>query len=199
MKSNKWLARSIPACTLFALSGPFGCTHEQGGRPLQTSVQPAQAAADGSAATEPLMSQTNITPQEAKRLLDSHQATYLDVRTVREYESARPAGSINIPVIEMDAAGNRAQNTAFVRVVEANFAKDTPLVVGCQSGGRSSMAAQMLRQAGYTRVYNMMGGFGGGRSTTGEEIPGWSELGYPTEQGPAGDQAYEQLKKKSGP
>jgi 3-mercaptopyruvate sulfurtransferase SseA len=43
-------------------------------------------------------------------------------------------------------------------VVEKNFAKDQRIIVGCQAGPRSTRAANMLLEAGYQDVSNLLGG-----------------------------------------
>jgi len=143
------------------------------------------------------MTQVNLTPEEAKRLLDSGSYVYLDVRTIPEYEAGRPPGAWNVPVVEPDASGKMSQNEGFLETVKANFRPDQRIIVGCRSGGRSSMATQMLSRAGFTRVYNMMGGFGGGKSPNGEDVSGWSELDFPIESGPDAKRGYEQLRATS--
>lgn len=37
--------------------------------------------------------------------------------------------------------------------------KETPILVGCRSGVRSLAAIQVLREAGYTNLSNVEGGF----------------------------------------
>ena len=120
------------------------------------------------------------TPQEAHRLLGEGYR-YIDVRTEAEFAGAHPAGALNIPVVIQDPATRRmGVNPDFVRVVEAHFSKDVRLVVGCQAGGRSHHAAELLAQAGYTQVVDMQAGFGGMRDQTGRTlVPGWVECALP--------------------
>jgi hypothetical protein len=58
-------------------------------------------------------------------------------------------------------------NSDFIRVVEASFPreKDHPRL---PSSSRSTSAANMLQQAGYQDVANLLGGFGGMRDQTGK-------------------------------
>ena len=42
--------------------------------------------------------------------------------------------------------------------MQANFANDAKLLIGCQVGGRSTQAAQMLASHGYQHVVNVRGG-----------------------------------------
>ena len=121
-----------------------------------------------------------ITQQEAHALLQQG-ARYIDVRTEAEFANGHPAGGVNIPVVVPDAAtGGPAINQDFLTVVAAHFPRDARLVIGCQSGGRSQRAAEMLAGAGYTDVANMQGGFGGLRDATGQVVaPGWAACGLP--------------------
>jgi rhodanese-related sulfurtransferase len=102
-----------------------------------------------------------VTPIEADALLKDGWA-YLDVRSIPEFEGGHPTGAVNIPLLHM-AGGRMAPNQAFQSVVEANFAKDAKIVVGCKAGGRSLQAAALLEAAGYTNVVDMRGGFHGER------------------------------------
>ena len=71
-------------------------------------------------------------------------------------------------------------NPDFVRVMKAVFAPDTPLLVGCQVGGRAVRAAQVLESFGFTNVSVVRGGFGGARDPMGRIVdPGWADSGLP--------------------
>ena len=64
--------------------------------------------------------------------------TYVDVRSTQEFEAGHPAGAVNVPLLEPDEdTGQMMPNPDFVRVMQANFAPDTPLLLGCKTGGRS--------------------------------------------------------------
>lgn len=143
---------------------------------------------------------SDITAVEAKALLDNDKSiTYLDVRTVKEFEASRPAGSWNIPFLVFDENGERVKNADFLAVVEANFEKGARLVVGCQSGTRSKMAQGVLIAAGFNNVVSMLGGMAGKRSADGTTLhEGWSELHLPTESGPGGELSYDALRAKVG-
>ena len=86
----------------------------------------------------------------------------LDVRTAGEYESHHIEGALHIPLPGLPR-----------RLGELH--KDDPLAVICGSGYRSSIAGSILRNAGFTRVQNVMGGMGAYLET---EPPEWqpSEL-----------------------
>lgn len=72
----------------------------------------------------------------------------LDVRTPEEHA----AGSIP------NATLNNVNDAAFVSNV-ANLDKNQPVFVYCRSGARSMKAAGILKEQGFTKIYNLQGGF----------------------------------------
>lgn len=138
----------------------------------------------------------HVTVHEAHQLLQTG-ATYVDVRSTREFEAGHPAGAINVPLLEPDDRGQMAQNPDFVRVMKAVFPPVAPLLIGCQAGVRSLKASQMLETFGFTDVTNVRGGFGGGRDQMGGTEPGWAAAGLPVETGAPPDRAYETVLEKA--
>jgi rhodanese-related sulfurtransferase len=137
-----------------------------------------------------------VTPVEADALLKEGWS-YLDVRSIPEFEGGHPAGAANVPLLHM-MGGRMAPNAAFRSVVEGNFAKDTKLVVGCKVGGRSAQAAALLEAAGYTSVVDMRGGFHGERDNFGRvAVAGWAEAGLPVETSAPPEKTYAELEKLS--
>lgn len=127
-------------------------------------------------------------PEETRALLESEQGyTFLDVRTVEEFEAGHVPGAKNIPFLMRGPQG-MAPNRRFVDDVLKNFSKDAKLVCGCQRGVRSLRAAQALLAAGFSSVSDMLGGFGGETDQFGCIVaPGWATSGLPvsTESTPA--------------
>lgn len=78
----------------------------------------------------------------------------IDVRTPEEFNSGHIPGAINIDV---QALHRRLKDVP----------RDRAVVLYCRSGNRSNQAARLLRQAGYTEVYNLGG------------IGEWRAAGYP--------------------
>ena len=143
------------------------------------------------------MSVKNINPEQAKGILDGDSnALYIDVRTEQEYMNGHVPNSINIPVVWPDPSTRQMKpNPYFVKVVSAHFGKDKRIIVGCQAGGRSQVAAELLAQEGFQDVSNMQGGFGGARDPMGRMIaPGWTQLGFPTENEVPPKSSYASLK-----
>jgi rhodanese-related sulfurtransferase len=136
-----------------------------------------------------------VVPKEAAALLAEGWA-YLDVRSIPEFEQGHPAGAANVPLLHFQG-GRMAPNPDFQRVVEASFAKDAKLVVGCKAGSRSLQAATLMEAAGYTNVVDMRGGFHGERDNFGRaSVPGWEAEGLPVETTSAPEKTYEGLSKK---
>lgn len=72
----------------------------------------------------------------------SEGATIIDVRTPEEYEERHYPGATNIPV------------DILPRKLDSLGAKEMQIIVYCASGGRSAIAAAILKAQGFTRVTN---------------------------------------------
>ena len=132
--------------------------------------------------------------------LQQQGSTYVDVRSRAEFESGHAAGALNVPLLDRDdETGEVMPNPDFVRVMRTLFPPETPLLIGCQVGGRSMRAASMLESFGFTNVTNVKGGFDGMRDPMGRLIdPGWEESGLPVEDGAPEGRRYEDLAAKAG-
>jgi rhodanese-related sulfurtransferase len=137
-----------------------------------------------------------VTPEEAAKLL-AEGYTYVDVRSIPEYEQGHPQGAKNVPFMHFDA-GRMVLNPEFMQVMEKLFPKDSKLVIGCKSGGRSLQAATLLERIGYKNLVDMRGGFDGEMNPhTGQMgLPGWSRVGLPVETTTVGG-SYSELKTKA--
>ena len=82
------------------------------------------------------------TVEQARKLV-SEGAALVDVRSAEEFSGGHIPGAINIPVQEMA-----------VRCKEIG-PPTRAVVLYCRSGARSTMAAQILKQAGYAQVLNI--------------------------------------------
>ena len=94
---------------------------------------------------------TDITPQEAHEMIDSETSALIiiDVREENEYCSA-PG---HIP-----GARNYPWASEALQEKYAELPADGKILVVCQSGHRSAMAAEFLDSRGYASVYAMEGG-----------------------------------------
>jgi rhodanese-related sulfurtransferase len=90
---------------------------------------------------------SNITPEEAKKILDSEEVIILlDVRTKEEYETGHIKDSILIPVDNLREEAEKSLRD-----------KEAIIFVYCRSGNRSVAAANILVDLGYKNVYNLGG------------------------------------------
>lgn len=131
------------------------------------------------------MSIKQINPEQANEILTTDgSAVYIDVRTEQEFQNGHVPNAVNIPVVYPDPATRQMQpNPQFLKLVEEKYGKEQKLILGCQAGGRSQFAADLLAQAGYSDLSNMQGGFGGARDPMGRVVaPGWVQLNLPIEK-----------------
>lgn len=99
----------------------------------------------------------DVSADEVSDMLKDRQKYFLlDVRTTEEYDEGHLENSVLIPVKELEK-----------RISE--IPKDKPVIVYCKSGSRSSQAAKVLTENGFTQIYKMVGG-----------ITEWIAKGYPT-------------------
>lgn len=125
------------------------------------------------------MGEMTLTPEEALEKMEDENYTYIDVRSINEFEGGHPKGAYNIPFRHM-VPGGMVENTDFLAVVEANFEKGDKLIVACKAGGRSCAARDVLVAAGFEDVLDQFAGFAGARDQFGATLePGWQAAGLP--------------------
>ncbi|MGI9076804.1 MAG: rhodanese-like domain-containing protein, partial [Gemmatimonadaceae bacterium] len=98
-----------------------------------------------------------ITSTELAKRLRTGEVSVLDVRGRAEWEGGHLPGVKNIPV-------------GYLTDRLDEIPRDKPVVVHCQSGARSAIAASLLHARGLTGVINLTGGFAA-----------WQEAGHPVE------------------
>jgi len=144
------------------------------------------------------MSLTHVDVKTAHTLQADDDYAYVDVRSIPEFENGHPAGAHNVPLLNLDRqTGQMRPNPEFLTVMQANFPPEAKLLIGCQMGGRSARAGEILVTAGYQNVANVLGGFGGAQDrTTGEVTEGWLGAGLPVERDAPLENGYEALREK---
>ena len=136
----------------------------------------------------------HITVQQAHQQQASG-ATYLDVRSIPEFHQGHAAGAFNIPLMHVDPQTRQMRpNPEFLAVVKANFSLEAPMVIGCQMGGRSQQACEILSTAGFENVANVLGGWGGAPQMG---HTGWVQAGLPVEATAEPAREYDALQKKA--
>ena len=135
-----------------------------------------------------------VTPEQAAELLKQGHV-YVDVRSEPEFEAGHPEGALNVPLLEAGPVG-LVPNPDFLSVMEAAFAKNEALVLGCKAGGRSKRASKMLAAAGFSQLSDQFAGFDAGKDAFGRAIPGWSRSALPVGTGKPPGQAYADVKQR---
>jgi rhodanese-related sulfurtransferase len=129
-------------------------------------------------------------PKEAWRILTSEAAALVDVRTTAEwtYVGLPDLSATNAPFlrVEWQSYPSMHVNAAFVESTDkalraAGIRPDAPVFFICRSGARSAAAAAAMTAAGYSRCYNVAGGFEGSRDQQGHRgsVEGWKAAKLP--------------------
>ena len=116
----------------------------------------------------------NIKSSEIKDYLKQNSKTVLlDVRTEDEWKTVgKPVtDSLGIKTFFITIG----QDHNFIDNVKKAINKDNQILVMCAAGGRSTIAANLLQEEGYS-AHNISDGFSG----NGQD-PGWKNSGLPTE------------------
>jgi rhodanese-related sulfurtransferase len=93
--------------------------------------------------------QTVLTPSQYQTAINkSDKVIIIDVRTPDEYKEGHLKNAINV-----DYYNNQFS------VIMSTYPKDANIYLYCRSGNRSGKAASILKDLGYTNVFDMAGGF----------------------------------------
>ncbi len=103
----------------------------------------------------------SLTPAQATLLINREDALVIDVSEPDEYVAGHLPESRNIPSGRLEE-----------RIAELDKFKDSPLIVVCQTGARSSVACKKLEKLGFTKAQNLAGG-----------ISAWRTAGMPLKKG----------------
>ena len=74
--------------------------------------------------------------------------TLVDVRTPEEFEQGALPNAVNISVTALDFPFEINQ-----------LDKDEPILIYCKSGGRSARAAIVMKALGFSKIYELDGGY----------------------------------------
>jgi rhodanese-related sulfurtransferase len=95
-----------------------------------------------------------ITPAQAREMIATGNTLVVDVRDAPEVEkSGKIAGAVNVSrgMLEFRADPESPYH-------DKNFSRDKTVILYCASGGRSALSGKVLKDMGYSNVYNV-GGF----------------------------------------
>ena len=101
----------------------------------------------------------SISPKEAFVMTSGQKAVIVDVREDDEWNEQHIPGAIHIPLAQLNE-----------HLLELKQYKDSPLITQCKAGGRSAKAVDVLKLAGFSKIYNMEGG-----------IMAWEKAGLKTQ------------------
>lgn len=104
----------------------------------------------------------------AKENLDDEKVLVIDIREPYEFEKSHLPGAICIPRGLLEGAADASTKYRDERLCRA---QDETILLYCQSGGRSALAALTLQQMGFGTVYNLAGG-----------VELWDAEGFPLEK-----------------
>lgn len=107
---------------------------------------------------EPPAQPKNISPQQAKEMMDRDDVRFLDVRTRDERETAAVEG---FDLLDQALAE---------KLLESED-KETPLVFMCHRGGRSQQAAEFFAARGFKNCLNVQGGIDAWSTTVDSSVP----------------------------
>ena len=144
-----------------------------------------------------------VTAEEAyeMKLIANEDVLFVDVRTRAElaFLGMTNMVDVNIPYMlagdwdEWDDSKNNFKffpNSNFLPYFEEyinahHYTKNSKIILICRSGNRSAAAANLLAKVKYTRVYSVVDGFEGNKSTQtdnnqgGRTVNGWKNKGLP--------------------
>ena len=134
----------------------------------------------------------DLTSDAAWALLkDDPKAQIVDVRTMAEWSfvGLPDLSSVgrDVHCVEWQSFPTMAVNPDFVGQTKAQLAgaaADTPVLFLCRSGARSRAAAIAMTRAGFSRAYNIAGGFEGDIDQAGHrgQRSGWKAADLPWRQ-----------------
>jgi rhodanese-related sulfurtransferase len=102
----------------------------------------------------------SVNTLEATQMINRQDALMLDVREQAEFAASHILNARGLPLSQIEA-----------RCGDIEKFKDKPVIVYCASGNRSGAAAAALRKHGFSKVFNLSGGFAA-----------WQQAGLPVQK-----------------
>ena len=133
-----------------------------------------------------------LTPPAANALLEKRpESVLIDVRSTMEYDYVgHPLNALHIPIKEPphwetdDSFADKVKTALSKTRSDSEVIEERPVLLLCRSGKRSELAANVLIDAGFNEVYNILEGFEGDRDENGHRntLNGWRFHNLPWEQ-----------------
>ena len=145
----------------------------------EVSTHPALERAREEAKAAGLPYAGSVPPREAWALVQSGEATLVDVRSAEERKFVgHVPGSVHVAWANGTAL---TRNPRFVRELEAKVRKDEVVLLLCRSGKRSALAGEAATKAGFMNVFNVLEGFEGELNEAQQRgtADGWRFRGFP--------------------
>jgi len=99
-----------------------------------------------------------LTPDELEKMAgERNDLLVVDVRESSEHEQGHIENALLVPRGILEAAADPGYPK---HVPQLSSARQRPIVLYCASGGRSAMAAAVLKMMGFDEVYSLADGFG---------------------------------------
>ncbi|KQC34531.1 hypothetical protein AAU57_05505 [Nonlabens sp. YIK11] len=92
---------------------------------------------------------TVLSKKEFKEAITKNEVQLVDVRTSAEFDQGAIDGAINIDYFEKDQFKESFEQ----------LDKSKPIYIYCRSGNRSGKAAIILEELGFTKIYDLKGGY----------------------------------------
>jgi rhodanese-related sulfurtransferase len=102
----------------------------------------------------------SVNTLEATQLINREDALVVDVREQAEYAQSHILNARLLPLSQVEA-----------KIGDIEKFKDKPVILYCATGSRSSTAASVLRKGGFSKVFNLSGGFSA-----------WQQAGLPVQK-----------------
>jgi rhodanese-related sulfurtransferase len=102
----------------------------------------------------------SVNTLEATQLINREDALVVDVREQAEYAQSHILNARLLPLSQIEA-----------KIGDIEKFKDKPVILYCATGSRSSTAASVLRKGGFSKVFNLSGGFSA-----------WQQAGLPVQK-----------------
>lgn len=90
----------------------------------------------------------NINPSEARKLIENEEIIILDVRAPWEFSEGHIKNAKNLDFTDPDFSDNLKK-----------IDKNKKYLVYCKTGRRSGMALEVMANAGFNNLYNLIGGY----------------------------------------
>lgn len=92
---------------------------------------------------------TKVTKTDLQKNVIGKDVQLVDVRTFEEYEAGHIDDAVNFNIIDSET---------FVSQI-SNLNQEEPVYLYCKMGGRSSRAAELLKEKGFKKIYDYSGGY----------------------------------------